>query len=468
MRRKITETIREWDESGRATTLMILGSRQVGKTYSVTEYGRRIYAEQFLHVNFADRPDAASAFNDGLDADSVIGGLSVVYRHFRFVPGRTMIFFDEIQECPNARAALKSLASDGRYRIVASGSLLGLRIREVRLLPMGYVESVLMHPMDFEEFLWAMNVDPKVIEEVRASISSCESVKDAYYQAFSKMYSRYMVIGGMPAAVKVYAETNMVTDVHAIHEGIFNGYLDDISKYADDSVKLLAASCLRSIPAMLASENRKFMYSKVEVPRNGSGVKRTGFLYYAPALEWLSSASITMSCINITEPCSPLEERVRSNIFKLYLLDCGILTSRYDDSVFTDCFFGDQSVNSGAIGENAIAQALFAQGRRLMYFSKDDPRMEVDFVTVVGGRVCAIEVKTGASRNRRSLNRVMKEYGTDGIMFETRNCFVDEKGVRHYPLFAASFMDAIDPRDRVKDDLSFLDGILVADDAESM
>ncbi len=437
-----------------------MGSRQVGKTYSVVEYGKNAYGDGFLHIDFSIDHESRKAFEGDLDVDSVIERLSVIHREFRFVPGRTMLFFDEIQECPEARTALKPFAIDGRFRVIASGSLLGIRMKEVGLNPIGYVERMELRPMDFEEFLWALDMPEKAISRIRRNISDMAPIDETVFKAVSDLFTRYVVVGGMPQAVKAYSETRVLTDLRRIHNEIFNQYLDDIRKYADGDVKLRTESCLRSLPSMLSSENKKFVYSRIEAPEGEEKPRAAGFRYYAPTLDWLSMACTTLTCCNITEPKSPLEERVMPNSFKLYMSDTGLLLSRYDESVFKEVFFGNQDINAGAIAENAVAQAFSAQDRQLMYLSKDDPRMEIDFVTIVGGEVCCIEVRSGSNRSTRTLCRVMRDWGTKGIMFETRNLFVDDKGVRHYPLFAASFMDAIDSRTSEVDDISGMKKVL--------
>lgn len=272
----------------------------------------------------------------------------------------------------------------------------------------------------------------------------------------------------MPEAVLSYASTRMFTDVRSIQSDLMEAYSDDISKYADDRIVVRTRNCFKAIPRILSEENKKFIYSKVNVD-GGSGEepsegrkttpKSSGYDYYAPALDWLSTAGMTLTCRNVTEPKSPLEGRVEPRKFKLYFVDSGLLLSGYDQSSFRDVMFGDPYVNAGALAENAVARAFTSNGRSLMYMSKDDPRLEVDFVTMVGGKVCCIEVKSGTNRECGSLNRLMKDYGTSGIMFETRNCFIDDKGVRHYPLFASSFMDAIDPKTDVPDDLSWIEDL---------
>lgn len=452
MRRKITSIIEEWDRSGSRTALLIRGSRQVGKTYSIKEYGDRVYGDHFLEINFVNDPDVCKAFEKGLNADSIILRLSAIYRDFDFTPGNTLIFLDEIQNCPNARAALKPLALDGRYKVIASGSLLGIRMKEIPLTPTGYLKRVEMFPMDFEEFLWALNMPQEPIDEVRRSISECIEIDQSLFESFSDLYRRYLVVGGMPAAVSHFSTRKSFSGLREIFDEIVDGYGDDISKYAKPEVRVRINACLSAIPTILASENHKFKYASVTPPEGEEPFRQTGFSFFAPALDWLSMANISLTCYNVTSLEKPVEERSNLGSFKLYMLDTGVLVSRYNDSVLRDIVLDNDGINLGAVAENAVAMAFAVQHRSLMYYSKDDPRMEIDFVMTLNGRTCCINVKYGSNRNCRSLNTAMSSFGADGVMFETRNIFMDEKGVRHYPLFASSFMDAIDPRMEMDDD----------------
>lgn len=456
MRRKITDKIREWASSGRRTALLIRGARQTGKTYSVNEFGKGY--EHYLKIDFSVDNESRSAFDSGLSVDEIVLRLSAIHLGFEFVPGKTLIFLDEIQECPEARTSLKQFAIDGRYRVIASGSLLGLKMREVTLPPTGYVDYIDLGPMDFEEFLWALGLPQPPIDEVRRSIRSSEPVDESLYAVFSRYYLRYIAVGGMPAAVREFVERKQLAPVTRVQRNILDSYIDDIRKHADPSIRARTESCFKAIPSMLANESKRFVYDDVvtEDPERGY---RLGFRYYEPAMDWLSMANISITCKRISEPHIPLEESVSDNLFKLYMIDTGLLASLYDPSTFSEILKGNTDVNMGAIAENAVAVAFSLQGRIPFYYSSIEPRREVDFVTPVGGKACAVEVKSRENRRCRSLNDVMNRYGIGGIMFETRNIFIDDKGVRHYPLFAASFMDSIDPVSSPTEDFSDLEEI---------
>lgn len=445
MRRKILDVIDGWYRSEYRSALMIRGARQVGKTYAVEMYCdlNRIH---YLKIDLSKDSRSREVFDGDLTVDAIILGLSAIHTGFEFIPYRTLIFLDEIQECPNARTALKSFATDKRYRIIASGSLLGLKMKSVRLPPTGYVESVDMRPMDFEEFLWALGVPQAAIDAVRTSISACTPIDGSLFDTFSGYYRWYIAVGGMPDAVRSFVESKQFGPVRNAQSMIVEGYKDDIRKHIDD-MKLRAEveSCFDAVPRMLAAENKRFVFNDVDGKGEGSGKGYyDGYDRYAPALEWLSMADVTLTCRRVSEMHMPLKERTRGNMFKLYMLDTGILMNLYEPELVGEVVMGNVGVNYGAIAENAIAQALVAQGRELYYCHDSDKRMEVDFVSVIDGMVCAIEVKSGNNRTCSSLNKAVRDLSLKGIMFETRNCFEDDKGIRHYPLFAASFLDSID------------------------
>ncbi len=446
MRRKVMEQIEEWDMSGRPSCLMIRGARQVGKTYAVEAYcaerGRHV-----LSIDLSKDRRAHSAFSGNLTVDDIVLRLSAIYPGFEFVPGGTLLFLDEIQACPDARTALKSFVTDSRrrYRVIASGSLLGLSVSEIGLPSTGSVESLDMGPMDFEEFLWALGVTDRVIEVARSSISACEPMDQSLFETLSEYHRWYMVVGGMPEAVREFVDSRQFGPVRRVQRKLIDGYMEDIKRFGEGGEVPRIESCFRSIPGMLAAENKRFMFKDIEPDDAGDQRGyRTGYQHYAAALEWLSMARLTLMCRKVSEMHMPLRERTSGNMFKIYMLDTGLLLSLYDPELIGEIIRGSTGVNSGALAENAVAVALSLRGRGLYYYHDGKTRTELDFVIVVDGRVCAVEVKSGSNRACPSLNRAVKDMGLGGIMFETRNCFVDDKGVRHYPLFAASFIDDID------------------------
>lgn len=447
MRRKIAAWLDEWLESGRKTCPIVKGARQVGKTYSVTEFGHSRF-KHFVHIDLSKSEAAHSAFNGDLDPDTVIRNLSALFTNVRFVPGETLLFLDEIQECPRARASLKYFAEDGRYRVVASGSLLGLKLNEIPLVPVGYSEEVRMNPMDFEEFLWAIGVSDDVISYVKDRVGAAEPLGEPAFSALMRYMSWYMIVGGMPEAVLCFSKSLKFDGVRNVQRKILNGYREDIENHSDAVHKTRTKTCFESIPSMLAKDNKRFMYSEV-----GDGSKpsyRVGSRYYGYSLDWLNMASVAMFCNNVTGLEEPLAERIVQSEFKLYLSDIGLLTATYPPKLMSEIANGTLDVNKGALSENLVACMLHMQGRPLMYYGRnrtDGDRLELDFVLETGSGIVAVEVKSGRNRRCASLNKTIASGSAGGIMFETRDIFTDDKGVRHYPMFAAAFIDCIDPPD---------------------
>ncbi len=447
MRRKITEWLDEWLESGRNTCPVIKGARQIGKTYSVNEFGRKRF-KHFIRLDLSQSKVACSAFDGDLDPDTIVRNLTILFTDMSFVPGKTLLFFDEIQNCPRARASLKYFAEDGRYKVIASGSLLGLRLNEVPLVPVGYAEEVRMDPMDFEEFLWAIGVSNEVITYVKNKIRATEPLGEPAFSTLMKYMSWYMIVGGMPEAVLKFSKDLKFDGIRDIQKKILNGYLEDIENHSNTTHKTRTKACFETIPTTLAKDNKKFMYS--DVKSDSKPDYKVGMQYYGYSLDWLDLASIAIFCNNVTGLEEPLSERIVQSEFKLYMMDTGLLTASYPPNLMSKIADGALDVNMGALSENLVACMLYMQGRRLLYYRRNrtnegSDRLEVDFILDTGRGITALEVKSGRNRQCKSLNKIVTSGQARGLMFETRDIFTDDKGVVHYPMFAAAFMDCIDP-----------------------
>lgn len=290
-----------------------------------------------------------------------------------------------------------------------------------------------------------MGVSQRILDYARQCIRDVQELDASVLDSMYRYTRLYMTVGGMPAAVKTFIETKNIGSVVTVHRTILRSYMDDIRQYADTNQVMTVEKCLESVPHQLAKENKRFHYTDIDE----ESTYDKGSRYYGYALEWLRRANLVLECDNLTELRMPLSERKLIDAFKLYFLDTGLLLSYYEDSVRYEMLTGDMHANNGAIFENLIANMLHAQERTLLFYQKSEkglPRMELDFITTVNWRIAAIEAKSGENRVSRSLNRALKDFDIDGIMLETRNIFIDDKGVRHYPVFAAAFMECIDTR----------------------
>lgn len=435
LKRKISETFLKWKDMPNKKCLLVKGSRQVGKTFIIEDFAKKNYGN-YIYINFELSPGMKNVFEGDLDVDSLVRNLSIRFPKIKFEPGNLLIFLDEIQSCPKARVALKSFSLDGRFDVIASGSLLGLNYKEVPSFPVGYETPIELRSLDFEEFLWALGITDEIISYVSGAIRGKESIDNSVLEKMNEYYRLYAVVGGMPAVVSRFVETNSFGEALSAQMEIIAGYMDDISKYAPESDKPKIRNTFRSIPVQLAKENKKFSYSDIGGHKPGEGSR-----IYGRSLSWLYDAGIVNYCNNLQEPSPPLASNVILDTFKLYMNDSGLLMSMMERGVAVALLDGDMKINKGGIIENLTADILAKKGIALTYFERKG-RLEVDFVLNIDGTVTALEVKSGNNKQSKSLDVLMSEkYNVGrGIKLEKTNVYVDETGVEHYPLFAAAFL----------------------------
>lgn len=440
LKRKIDDELRGWLSSKYKECLVVKGARQIGKTFAIERF-LKAEGVSFVKLDFVLDKRCRRVFEGDVRVDAMILKIRDLLG-FKAVPYESVIFLDEIQACPAARTLLKAFVLDGRYRVIASGSLLGMsrykaddedEDEDEDYNPVGYEKVVRMHPLDFEEFLWAYGADPEVIAYVEERIRSKEPVDGLLLDSFSELFRLYVVVGGMPEAVTAYLMDHDVADARAVQKKIMEGYRDDVGKYAPQRIRDKVFAVFDSMPSQLAEENTKFRYSRIDaefVPT---------YETYSTAINWLCDAMVAVRCWNLTEPKQPLKYKKRDNIFKVYMCDTGLLLSAMDDSVAKGILVGDARINKGGIGENIVAISIVRSGREPYYFATAS--MEVDFITVLGREVTAMEVKTGNNNRAKSLESVRDNYGVRRRMkFEKCNVHVSADGVEHYPLFAAAFI----------------------------
>ena len=405
LRRKITDFLVQWKNSKQDECLLINGARQVGKTFIIRQFGREHY-NNFIEINFEKEPDLKSAFDGNLDVPNLIKEISLRKPGVRFVPKTTLLFLDEIQACPQARTALKFLAQENDYDIIATGSLLGLNYKAVSSVPVGYERQYEMHALDFEEFLWAIGIQESDINFLRNKFENIEVVDTPLNNVMQKYLREYMVVGGMPAVVNKYIRTSNYNTVHAEQQKIIADYLNDIAKYAPERDKPKARNCYLSLPRQLSKENTKFQYSTVE--KGGTARK------YAYCLDWLRDANIVRYCNNVIPPDFPLAAYKREDQFRIYSNDIGLLISMFGyemkKAIITDSLKGSAK---GGIYENLIADFLVKKNYPLYYFKRDDSQSEVEFLIEKDCSVVPIEVKSRKGETS-SLDTLLKK--TDIIL----------------------------------------------------
>ena len=439
LRRKFYDRLVQWKATKHQECLLVKGARQIGKTFIVEKFGREQY-ESFIEINFILEPEACSIFEGSLKAEDLYRKISAYDATRRMVPGRTLIFLDEIQECANARTALKSFALDGRYDVVASGSLLGIKYKNKKArerhvpksIPVGYERQVTMHSLDFEEFLWARKITEEAIGILKGYCERRETVPDAVNRKYSDLLREYLIVGGMPSVVNAYVASGDFGPVQEEQEKILASYVDDIHKYAESTDIPKIEACYRAIPRLLARENRKFKYAEVE--KGGSERK------YASSVDWLCDASLASRALNVTVAEVPLNAQVRDGWFKLYLSDVGLLSALYGTETKGLLYSGRLKGNAkGGLYENLIAGVLERKGIPLYYFKNEDGSREVEFAIERDGGIVPIEVKASNGATV-SLNEVLEKPQTPyGYKFIDGNVGVSGKKIT-LPHYMAMFI----------------------------
>ena len=408
-KRKIMAEFEAWKNSGgRKKALVIKGLRQIGKTYTVKEFAKTNY-ENIVYVNFKENESAKKIFDADLNVNRIIIDLSALIPGSHFVEGKTVIIFDEIQECSNARSSIKPFCEDGRFDIIATGSLLGIKgynKKKSKGVPTGFERIIYMKPMDFEEFLWAKGISEDVIQYLRECYKNKSPVSDATHQAMLRYFKEYICVGGLPYIVDQFISTNDMNVVWQEQHDIIEEYKDDFGKHLDENENeeidfaLLARinRVFESIPAQLAKENKKFVFSSLE--KKGRSEK------YLPAIQWLCDFGIITLCHNLNNITDPLEGNTIDNVFKIYMQDSGLLVSMLDRDCASKILSGELGCYKGAIFENIIADSFSKQDRKLYYFHKDSG-LEIDFVSKVNNDISLIEVKS-TTGNTKSAKTVLK------------------------------------------------------------
>lgn len=398
LQRKAYTKLLEWKNTAKHKALCVVGARQVGKTTLIRKFAEENYAN-YVEINFIRTPKAKKIFSEDVDVDTLIINITAFVGR-TLVPGKTLIFLDEIQECPAARAAIKFLVEDGRFDYMESGFLLGTNLQGIPSYPVGFEEIYQMYPMDFEEFQWACGVQPEVIAYLKKCFAERKQVSDIVHDQMLQYFLRYIVVGGMPKAVQQYVDTKDMALVLREQHDILMAYKMDINRYSDLSDKPKIKEIFENIPNELNAKNRRFKLVHI------SSFARHN--RYGESFLWLADAGVALPCYNITEPKMPLKMNEKHNLFKLYQSDTGLLCAACGDNLQFALLTGDVDINKGSILENVIAQQLLCNGHALHYYDSKSCG-EVDFVCGDKDGVTLIEVKSGKDYYRHAaLDNVRK------------------------------------------------------------
>lgn len=430
LKRKLIKILENWLISGHEKALLLTGARQVGKTTAVREFAGKFY-KHFVEVNFVKNPIAKQAFDGGLSTAEIVMNLSAM-GYGPFNKGETLIFLDEIQECPNARTAIKFLVEEGLFDIIESGSLLGINYKPVTSYPVGFEEEVKVFPLDFEEFLWARNIGDEVIGRLRDSYQNLQPVPDFIHQQISKFYREYLVVGGMPEVVQKFVTDPDFQKTLKLQKNILTTYRSDITNYADNQ-QVLVKRIFDAMPSELGKEDKRFVLANLE---KGASLRK-----YKDPTQWLVDAGIAYYSINTRSFELPFEAVENRRLFKLYMVDTGLLCSSLLKNMQFQVMNGDISINEGALTENFIAATLSAKQIPLHYYDKKS-RQELDFVFPENGKISIIEVKSGDDYKRHaSLDAAIREHNSEierAIVLCKGNVAKDD--VLYLPQYMAMFL----------------------------
>ena len=452
LKREIWDRLILWKADPGRHPLLIKGLRQIGKTYIVKKFGREFY-ESAVYIDLRADQSVHSAFEGDFDVDRMIMSISAAIPSARFIPNKTLVILDEIQDCPNARSSLKYWDLDGRYDVIATGSFLGVKgFREpyVRGIPVGYEQQMTMYPLSFHEFLINAKIDPKILDYIRESFQQHTAIDTTIHESVRSMYLQYLIVGGMPEAVNRFFETHDLNAVRRIQRGILQSIRDDFGRYRDaagndrvnETLKMRAGACLDSMPSQLSKEYKKFQYSLVNA-KGHSPEKAEG-------LQYLIDVGLVVRAYNTSEISYPLEGVKIPSEFKVYFVDTGLLVSQLGSDVPGKILAGDIGSYKGAIAENMVASAFAVSGKTVYYYHAPSGSPELDFLIERDGKAVIVECKS-TNRRATSMKHVLanpQKYGAHPALKLSDTNVGEGDGFATYPLYAIAFLNP-EPEEKI-------------------
>ena len=400
LRRKVDAYLQNWKNNPDRKPLIVKGARQIGKTRSIEWFAGRNY-KSVIQINFVEQTKYRDIFSDGFEVDSILKNISLLNPEFKFIPGETIIFFDELQACPNCATSLKFFKLDGRFDVVCSGSLMGISYKEIESNSVGYKEDYEMHSMDFEEFLWAKGYSDDFIDGLYSQMIELRPFSDLQMDTLMELFRDYVIIGGMPEVVATYIRNKNFSGTLGIQRQLLKDYEEDITKYVDGLDKAKVKAVYNHISTFLAKENKRFQITKI-----GKNARNRD---YIGCVEWLADAGVINICYCMNQPELPLKGNYDPKLYKIYFKDTGLLIASLDEEAQEDLRANKNlGTYKGAIYENIVGDMLVKQGYKLYYYNSDKPALEMDFFVRDADSLIPVEVKAtdGATA---SLNNLLKE-----------------------------------------------------------
>ncbi len=400
LERKIDKFLNEWKQNPERKPLIVKGARQIGKTESIRAFGRANY-ESVLEMNFVLQKKFRNLFNDGYEVDQIIKNITVLEPSWKIIPNKTLLFFDELQKCPDCATSLKSFCQDRRFDVICSGSLMGIYYEEIESNAVGYKEDYDMFSMDFEEFLWAKGYSKEQVNDLYAHMLSLKPLSQLEMDTFMGIFRDYMTIGGMPEVVKKYIDNGHFGGTLKLQRQLLKDYEEDITKYAKETDKAKIMAVYSHIPTFLAKENKKYQITKI-----ARGARNRE---YIGAVDWLKEAGVINVCYCLSNAELPLKGNYDADCYKIYYHDTGLLIASLDEEAQDDLRTNKNfDTYKGAIYENVVGEMLRKSGyEQLYYYKHDSPALEMDFFVRDAHSLIPMEVKAkdGATA---SLNNLIK------------------------------------------------------------
>ncbi len=431
MYRKCEEKIKKWVDAGNKA-LLIYGARQVGKTYLV----RKVLNEKkisFAEFNLIERTDVRDYLMSACDATDISKRLAL-YSDVPLQEHESVIFIDEIERYPDIVTKIKFLEEEGRYRYILSGSNLGVELKGIRSIPVGYADMWQMMPMTFEEFALASGISKAMLTHCRECFKKRRAVDSIVHRKLLQAFYYYLIVGGMPAVVREYNESHRIEGIEAEQKGIVNQYKADFTRYEADDRKLKVISVYDNIPSQLNKQNRKFNFTLLD--------KELKFNRYEETFLWLKDAAVAIPSYIVSEPRPPLQMSRETNVFKLFLNDVGLLTSCYPTSVKKQLLEmnPENEINNGSLFENFVAEEIYAAGLSPYYYKKNGVG-EVDFIIERDDKAIPVEVKSGKDyRKHKALDHLLENYTFDEVYVLSTNNVETAGRINYYPIYMAGLL----------------------------
>ena len=429
--RKKEKDILKWIKKSEKA-LLVTGARQVGKTYLIRKCLEKAKCD-YVEFNLIENPKLVNILESANNMDELIMGLSL-FANKKIEKYKTYIFFDEIQKYKEIVTKIKFFVDDGSFRFILSGSLLGVEIVNLKSAPVGYLQTITMYPLDFEEFLQVFNVQDSLIQNLYSCFCEKKPVNETINAKMLDIFNNYLIVGGMPSAVAKYKESSNIDDIIIEHNSIVEQYKNDFTRYEEENKKLLLNNIYDLIPSEIGEKNKRFNFSDIK--------KKLKFERYENNFLWLKNAGVALPVYNVTEPKTPLLISEKRNLFKLFLSDVGLLTTIYGKNSKIKILTKDTNINNGSVFENVVAQELYAHNIKPYYFNSKK-QGELDFVIEYKGKVLPIEVKSGKDYDKHSaLKNVLQNnnYGIDEAFVFANTNVKNAGNITYYPIYMCMFL----------------------------